>query len=32
MDRPGLDQAKAKASAGDDDILVFEAHLFCSCV
>ena len=30
----GLDQpqAKAAASAGDDDILVFEAHLFCSSV
>ena len=28
----GLDQseAKAAASAGDDDILVFEAHPFCS--
>jgi hypothetical protein len=30
----GLDQSqpKAAASAGDDDILVFEAHRFCSCV
>jgi len=30
----GLDQseAKATASAGDDDIVVFEAHQFCSCV
>ena len=30
----GLDQsqAKAAASAGDDDILVFEAHRFCSSV
>ena len=30
----GLDQsqAKATASAGDDDILIFEAHQFCSSV
>jgi hypothetical protein len=30
----GLDQsqAKATASAGDDDILIFEAHQFCSDV
>jgi hypothetical protein len=30
----GLDQseAKATASAGDDDIVVFEAHQFCSRV
>jgi hypothetical protein len=30
----GLDQSQAKAaiSAGDDDILIFEAHQFCSSV